>query len=251
MAVKLNQLMSVANVARFLGTPEDRVSELIEEGRLGGVLVSALRNKGVAVTPNLKNTVEDIVTTIAPPISPETGLSAKYHRISTETTATIMFTDIVSSTAITERLGDRRARDVFRTHNEIIRKHTKESNGIEVKNMGDGFMLTFSSARRGIACAIEAQRDLRKYNRNNPDAALSVRMGLSIGEPIREEEDLFGKSVVLAARISSQAEGRQILICNIVHALVANIGEFSFSELGDFELKGISGTHTLYEVLWR
>ena len=162
-----------------------------------------------------------------------------------------MFTDIVSSTAITERLGDRRARDVFRTHNEIIRRYTKESGGIEVKNMGDGFMLTFSSARRGIACAVEAQRDLRRYSRENPDAALSVRMGLSVGEPIREEEDLFGKSVVLAARISAQAEGRQILICNIVHALVANIGEFSFKKLGDFELKGISDAQTLYEVLWR
>ena len=213
--------------------------------------MAALRNKGVAVTPTLKNTVENIVTTISPESIPEIRPSAGGHSLVSETTATIMFTDIVSSTAITERLGDRRARDVFRTHNEIVRRHTKANGGIEVKNMGDGFMLTFNSARRGVACAVEAQRDLRKYNRDNPDAALSVRMGLSVGEPIREEEDLFGKSVVLAARISSQAEGRQVLVCSIVHALIGNGGEFSLKKFGDFELKGISGAHTLYEVLWR
>ena len=249
--VKLDQLSSIANVARFLGTPEDKVNELQEEGRLGGVLIATLRNKGIPVTPNLKNLVENVVTTLYPRGLSRTMQMDRAYLLSSEATATIMFTDIVDSTPMVERMGDRRARDVLRVHNEIIRRHTKASGGAEVKSMGDGFMLTFSSARRGLACAVAAQQELFKYSEENPDTLLSVRMGLSVGEPIREEEDLFGKSVILAARVSAKAKGHQILVCQIVHALVSSTGEFRLDALGEFELKGISGTHPLYEVLWR
>ena len=117
--------------------------------------------------------------------------------------------------------------------------------------MGDGFMLTFQSSRRGVACAAAIQKDLEEFNKEKREAKLAVRMGLSVGEPIHEEEDLFGKSVILAARISAKAQGEQILICRLVHALVSASGEFVFREVGNFNLKGISDTHTLYEVLWR
>ena len=71
---------------------------------------------------------------------------------------------------------------------------------------------------------------------------------MSVGEPIREEQDLFGKSVILASRISSMAEGGQVFISQIVHALVANVGEYALKEVGALQLKGISGTHMVYEV---
>ena len=71
--------------------------------------------------------------------------------------------------------------------------------------MGDGFMLTFQSSRRGVACAAAIQKDLEEFNKEKREAKLAVRMGLSVGEPIHEEEDLFGKSVILAARISAKA----------------------------------------------
>lgn len=243
--------MSISGVARFLGTPEGKVNELLEEGRLGGALVTAFRSKGVAVTPRLKNSIESVVAALNPRTSAGAAPLDRAYLLTSEATATIMFTDIVGSTAMVERLGDRRARDVFRAHNEIVRRYTRANGGAEVKNMGDGFMLTFGSARRGVECAVAIQRELRKLGRDNQEASIVVRMGLSVGEPIREEEDLFGKSVILAARISAQAEGRQILVCPIVHALVSSTGVFSFVTLGDFELKGISTPQTLYQVLWR
>ena len=255
--MKLDDLLNITNVAKFLGTPEDNVAELLDDGRLGGILVAALRNKGVPVTPKLKNSVENVVTSLRPrPDFHAPGLRGGQKLgaeqvITAEATATIMFTDIVASTALTDKLGDRLSREVFKIHNDIIRRHTKEHGGAEVKSMGDGFMLTFNSARRALAAAIGAQKELQHYNRRNPDTALSVRMGLSVGEPIREEEDLFGKSVILAARISAKAKGEQILACPIVHALLAATGEYSFIDMGEHELKGVSGVQNLYEVVWR
>ena len=255
--MKLDDLLSMTNVAKFLGTPEDDVAELLEDGRLGGILVAALRSKGVPVTPKLKNSVENVVTSLKPyAVRPGSGFPGGErlntgHVLTTEATATIMFTDIVDSTALTDKLGDRLSREVFKIHNDIIRRHTKQHGGAEVKSMGDGFMLTFNSARRALATAIGAQKELQHYNRRNPDTSISVRMGLSVGEPIREEEDLFGKSVILAARISAKAKGEQILACPIVHALLAATGEYSFNDLGEHELKGVSGVQNLYEVLWR
>ena len=255
--MKLEDLLSITNVARFLGTPEDNVSELLEDGRLGGILVAALRSKGVPVTPKLKNSVENVVTSLGPyslgrtvGSGGEQSLNAE-QVLTSEATATIMFTDIVASTTLTDKLGDRLSREVFKIHNDIIRRHTQEHGGAEVKSMGDGFMLTFNSARRALAAAIGAQKELQHFNRRNPDTSISVRMGLSVGEPIREEEDLFGKSVILAARISAKAKGDQILACPIVHALLSATGEYSFNDLGEHELKGVSGVQNLYEVLWR
>ena len=249
--MKLDKLMSVTSVAKFLGTPEDEVKTLLEEGRLSGTLIATLRTRGVSVTPSMKNTVEGLVNGLRRPASPAVTSLDQVATMTGEGTATIMFTDIVGSTAITERLGDKRARTVFKVHDDIIRRHTLAHGGVEVKNMGDGFMLTFNSARKSVACAIGVQQELRQYNRDNPEAALPLRVGMSVGEPIREEKDMFGKSVILAARISAKADAHQILVCNIVHALTASVGDIDFHDIGDFELRGISEKQRLFEVVWR
>lgn len=249
--MKLDKLMSVTSIAKFLGTPEDEVRVLMDEGRLSGTLIAALRTRGVSVTPNLKNTVEGVVNSLQRPAAAVTTSLDQVATMTGEGTATIMFTDIVGSTAITERLGDKRSRTVFKVHDDIVRRHTQAHGGVEVKNMGDGFMLTFNSARKSVACAIGIQQELRQFNRDNPDVALLMRMGMSVGEPIREEQDMFGKSVILAARISAKAEPRQILVDNIVHALMASTGDYTFDEVGEFELKGIVDKQRLFEVVWR
>lgn len=249
--MKLDKLMNVTNVAKFLGTPEDEVQTLLDEGRLTGTFIATLRTKGVAVTPSVKNTVQAMVNGLLKTSAPASSGMAQVATITGEGTATIMFTDIVGSTAITERLGDKRSRAVFKVHDDIIRRHTQVHGGVEVKNMGDGFMLSFNSARKSVACAVAIQQELRQFKRDNPEAALLVRMGMSVGEPIREEQDMFGKSVILAARISGKAEARQILVCSIVHALMSNTGDYSFNELGEFELKGITDKQKLFEVVWR
>ena len=166
-------------------------------------------------------------------------------------TVTIMFTDIVGSTELQQRLGDRKARDLMRAHDDVIRRYTRTHGGVEVKSTGDGFMLTFPSAKRAVSAAIAMQRDLHSTEFLRPDVAIAVKLGLSVGEPIREQQDLFGMSVVLASRIGATADPGQILTSQIVYALLENIGGFKFTTAGEHRLKGISGLQKLYEVNWR
>lgn len=249
--MRVEHLSSVSKVAEFLGTPEDAVLQLLSEGRLGGVLIATLARRGVPITPGLKNTVATIVQRMDPRSVALGGASDPHRMMVAESTITIMFTDIVESTSLTQRLGDRRARELLRQHDAIVRQYTRSYGGIEVKSMGDGFMLTFQSARRGVGCAVAIQQALDSYNQQHLEAPIAVRMGLSVGEPIREEKDLFGMPVILAARISALARGGQILICQTVRALIASLGEFRLRETGEFQLKGVAGSHTLYEVIWR
>jgi class 3 adenylate cyclase len=166
-----------------------------------------------------------------------------------DATTTIMFTDIVSSSALTESLGDKASREVFGVHDELVRRQTVAHDGFEVKAMGDGFMLAFASARRGVACASAIQQELAQV-RQGQDVP-KVRIGLSVGEPIAEEGDLFGMSVITAARVSASAGADQVLVSELVYGLVFSCGDFAFSPVAPVELKGIKGDQKLYELHWQ
>ena len=242
---------TIARVAAFLEAPKDTVTELLEEGRLERALLTTLRGRGVAVTPKVKNSVQMLVRTMEPRPQIPAPHPVALASPRAEGTATIMFTDIVDSSALIERLGDREGRRVLSTHNEIIRHQTDLHDGIEVKSMGDGFMLTFRSAHSAVACAIAVQRALAEYNKGNPDSPFWVRVGLSVGEPQRDSDDLYGMSVNMAARIASKAQGGQVLISEIAHTLTSSSGDFDFQPVGPTDLKGIAGSHQLFEVLWK
>ncbi|MDP6301275.1 MAG: adenylate/guanylate cyclase domain-containing protein [SAR202 cluster bacterium] len=122
---------------------------------------------------------------------------------------------------------------------------------IEVKSMGNGFMLTFPSARRAVSAGIAILTELESPEFAESGGGISIRMGLTVGEPIREQQDLFGIAVVLASRIGAEAQAGQILTSQIVHALLGNTGEFTFLPAGEHTLKGISGLQKLYEIEWR
>ena len=161
----------------------------------------------------------------------------------------ILFTDIEGSTALTQRLGDAKAREVLRTHERIVREALRASGGSEVKTMGDGFMASFSSATRALECAIAIQRAFAQHNESAQEAIL-VRIGLNAGEPIAEEEDLFGTAVIMAARIAAHGAGGQILASNVIRELVAG-KEFLFSDRGETALRGFEDPARLYEVRWQ
>jgi class 3 adenylate cyclase len=172
---------------------------------------------------------------------------------------TILFTDIEGSTTLTQRLGDAKAQEVLRTHNAIVREALKAHGGTEVKTMGDGFMACFSSATGALECAIAMQRAFAQHNaallRQAQDAhtepvEVRIRIGLNAGEPIAEEEDLFGTAVIVAARIAAKAEGGEVLASDVVRQLVAGKG-FLFSDRGDMVLRGFEDPVRLYEVRWR
>jgi class 3 adenylate cyclase/pimeloyl-ACP methyl ester carboxylesterase len=165
------------------------------------------------------------------------------------TVHTILFTDVEGSTALTDRLGDAKARELLREHERIVREALKTHGGSEVKALGDGFMTSFSSATKALECAIAMQRAFAEHNEWAEEPIL-VRIGLNAGEPIAEDDDLYGTAVNEAARISATAKGGEILASDVVRQLVKG-KDFLFADRGEVSLKGFEDPVRLYEVSWR
>ena len=171
---------------------------------------------------------------------------------------TVLFTDLVAHTEMMSRLGDERGRDVLREHERITREVLKANSGTEVKTMGDGFMASFGSVTRAVECAVALQKAVDEHNRgvgqgaasSAPTEVLSVRVGLNAGEPIEEDGDLFGATVILASRIAAKAEGGEILVADTVRGLCSGKG-FLFADRGEFVAKGFEEPVRVYEVSWR
>jgi class 3 adenylate cyclase len=163
-------------------------------------------------------------------------------------TVTIMFSDIEGSTALNDRLGDAAFMEVLREHNAIIRDGIKAHNGFEVKSEGDGFMVAFQSAGKALDCAASIQKGLVARNETATEP-VKVRMGLHAGEVIKEGEDFFGRNVVMAARVASQAHGGEILVSGVLKGLVAG-SDVAWGEMRTVELKGLSGEHEIWAVDW-
>jgi len=166
-------------------------------------------------------------------------------------TVSILFSDIENSTMMTERLGDIRAQELLHEHNDLIRKQVAEQKGFEVKSMGDGFMVAFSSARRALLCAIGIQRAFDDYSRQHPEEPIRVRIGLHMGEAISEGGDFFGKTVIMAARIGAKANAGEILVSSVFKAVTESAGDLQFDSGYDVELKGLSGSYRVYRALWK
>ena len=165
-------------------------------------------------------------------------------------TVTVLITDMCGSTAMAERLGDHRWLQVLRRHNEIVRRCVVNHGGSEIKNQGDGFMIAFPSARRALLCAISIQRAFADHRKENPDEPIEVRIGLHTGEVVREAGDLFGRNVIMAARITDQAEANEIVCSSLVKQLTDSGGDLGFDGERDVELKGLSGPHRVYTLNW-
>jgi class 3 adenylate cyclase len=170
---------------------------------------------------------------------------------------TILFTDIVGHTEMMQRLGDADGRAVLREHERVVRTILSAHRGEEVKTIGDAFMASFTSATRGVECAIALQRafavPLGVDSVNASDEGrvqVAIRIGLNAGEPVAEDGDYFGASVTLASRISALADAGEILIPEPVRHLLAGKG-FVFADRGEFVPKGFDDTVRVFEVRWR
>jgi class 3 adenylate cyclase len=162
---------------------------------------------------------------------------------------TILFTDIVGSTDMNQRLGDEKAMELLHVHDLIVRNHLTQTGGSEVKHTGDGIMASFASVARAIKSAIGIQTDLEAHNQS-AEHPITVRIGVSAGEPVAERDDLFGAAVQLAARACNHAAAGAILVSTAVRELCVGKG-FKFDARGPFELKGFEEQIPLFEVRWR
>jgi adenylate cyclase len=162
----------------------------------------------------------------------------------------IMFTDIVESTARTHALGDQAGQVIVRAHNAIVRDALKRCDGTEIKHTGDGIMASFAIASHAVEAARLIQRNRQAFAKSDPAAAFDLRIGINVGEPVRENDDLFGTAVQLAARLCGAGKSGQTIVSRVVRDLCAIKG-YAFDDLGSVELKGIPGQTELYGLRWR
>jgi class 3 adenylate cyclase len=172
--------------------------------------------------------------------------SAPSRRTEGRTLRTVLFTDIVGHTEMMQRLGDAKGRDVLREHERITRETLKQHGGAEVKTMGDGFMASFASVTKAMDCAIALQRAFATH-KGEP---LQVRVGLNAGEPIEEDGDLFGSTVIMASRVAAQAGAGEILIPEPLRHLLTG-KSYVYADRGETVLKGFEDAVRLYEVRWQ
>jgi class 3 adenylate cyclase len=169
--------------------------------------------------------------------------------VSTTGTATVLFTDIVGSTELRARLGEDGADALRRTHDALLAGAIEQHRGQLVKGLGDGVMATFGSASDGVDAAVAIQQAIHRHNSTNPEGRLSLRVGISTGDVVWEDDDCFGGAVIEASRMCAAAEGGQVLAADVVR-LLARQGGQAFRPVGELLLKGLSDPVPATEVLW-
>ena len=160
----------------------------------------------------------------------------------------IMFTDIVGSTSMTERLGDARSVEMVRAHDALVRRALKEKGGRVVKHTGDGIMASFEDAANSVQCARAIQQAFEAFNLASKEK-LRVRIGIDVGEPIADSNDLFGTTVQLAARLCQLAEPDAILVSRAVQDRIAD--GLHVTRIGPRHLKGFPQPVEVYGIEWR
>lgn len=164
-------------------------------------------------------------------------------RLSPNGRLAIMFSDIEESTALNERIGDRAWVRLIGKHDKAVRRHVDHHHGHVVKSQGDGFMVAFARPEQAVRCAIDIQQSLGKQ-RNG----FRVRIGIHTGKSVLRGDDVFGRNVAMAARVAAQADGGEILISSAVRDAIDRCDDISVGGGRDADLKGFSGSHTLYAV---
>ena len=224
--------------------------ELIASGRAAGLnrlgeLAQSLRAEAEGVALRVVKSSIDAVIASVERRRPDFG-----GAMAADGAVTIAFSDMEGFSAMTERLGDRKAHAVIQSHNAIVRAALKAHGGKEVELQGDGFLLAFPSPAQAVQCASAIQRACAAHSARRGAEPIRVRIGLHTGTPIKEGDRFFGITVILAARIAGQAGGGEILLSSAVHALVADDGELVFGECREAALKGLAGTHRMVPLLW-
>jgi class 3 adenylate cyclase/alpha-beta hydrolase superfamily lysophospholipase len=155
--------------------------------------------------------------------------------------ATVLFTDIVDSTAQAAAVGDARWRDIRSRHDQIVRSQLARYRGREIKTMGDGFLATFDGPARGVHAAQGIAGAMRPLE-------IEIRAGLHTGEIALDGDDVSGLGVAIGARVGALAGPSQVLVSQTVKDLVAGSG-LVFEDAGEHELKGVPDRWRLYRVV--
>ena len=154
--------------------------------------------------------------------------------------ATVLFTDIVDSSAKAAELGDRAWRELLERHHSLVRQLLVRYRGVEVDTAGDGFLASFDGPARAIGCACSVVEGLR-------DLGIEVRAGLHTGECEIIDGKVAGIAVHTGARVAALARPGEVVVSSTVKDLVAGSG-IAFSEHGVHQLRGVPGEWRLFTV---
>jgi adenylate cyclase len=198
----------------------------------------SLISKGIGAT--VRNSVEDLAGW-AQVERPDLA------RLTADGDVVVAFSDIEDSTLRNEALGDREWLKILERHNRVVQKLVADHGGHVIKSQGDGFMIAFADARQAVLCGIGVQQAL--HDDAERWEGIRVRIGMHVGPSVRRGDDLFGRNVALAARITGHADGGEILVSDSVREAVDGMSDIEFGTPREAELKGFQGSYNLYPVL--
>ena len=239
-----NHLLRIGELVKFGACTLSLVAEGSADVDVADSDICATAGEGSAIH-DLRSTSIDMVAdaVMKDPLQPPTETDVG--------TVTVVFSDIEGSTTRAVELGDSVWMKVLDTHNTIVRRMVARHRGVEVKAQGDGFMLRFRSARSAIACMMDVQRALDAHGAAQPLEAVRVRTGIHTGEVILGDDgDIYGRHVIMAARLSTQARGGEVLVSSLVREIVEPRGDVQFGVSRAVELKGLGGSHLVHPVRW-
>jgi class 3 adenylate cyclase len=161
--------------------------------------------------------------------------------------AAIMFTDMVGFTSLAQK-DEPRAMRLLEEHRALVRREYPRFKGREIKTMGDGFLLEFSSALEAASCALAIQRAVRKRNQTRSRDKIQLRIGVHVGDLISVGGDIFGDAVNIASRIEPMAEPGGICVSQQVYDQVWNKVPVKMAEMAQCRLKNVSAPIGVYRV---
>jgi adenylate cyclase len=163
---------------------------------------------------------------------------------------TLLFCDIEDAAEIGEELGTERFAELLGDHRLIVERVVSHHAGTVAKSHADGFMVAFDSAHAALRCAIDLQRSLADRTVPGGERPLALRVGLHSGFVITNNEDMYGRNVVLGARIAGCAQGGEIIVSSTLREYTETDPNFRFEERGEHHFKGVLGEHLVFAVDW-
>ena len=163
---------------------------------------------------------------------------------------TMLVSDICDSTTTAVEMGDQRWVEVLAAHDTLVREQVRRHHGTEVKAQGDGFIVTFTSARQAVLAGIAIQDAMALHRSTHPDLDLHVRLGIHTGEVVERDGDIFGQNVVVAVRVCDVAVADEVLVSGMTRDITEASGDLRFDAGRETTLKGLSKPSRVYAAAW-
>lgn len=165
-------------------------------------------------------------------------------------TLTFLFADLRDYTAFVERHGDVAATTLIADYRRLVRAEVAKADGAEVKTEGDSFYVVFQGATDAVRSAVAILREADRYSQGRPDRPMRVGIGIHAGEPQPHEGQFVGAAVIVAARLAQQARPGELLVSDVVRALLPKAALPPLQEREGLTLKGIEDAPRAFSVSW-